>query len=242
MLGPVSVHAAPEEDPFRGRSVRGTPTKLQGSLGRGGGSRQLLRVRGRLPLAAAPGEGAFCPNCPSQAPGPPLIVNKAPNKTLPKTKSNHVLLLLETTQGLSTPPRGQDDGPERPRSPAQLAPSDPAPPRLCLQPPAPAVLSAWTASPNSQAPGPRLLQLRPECRPSVRPSVRGASSDRASPRPAPSRLWVPASRPPRPAKVASDSPVNLSALPSLALHRGQCPARSRRPTDAALVKKRVAKE
>lgn len=57
-------------------------------------------------------------------------------------------------------------GLEAPRS---RPPRPPRPPRLCLQPPAPAVLSAWTASPNSQAPGPRLLQLRPECRPSVRP-------------------------------------------------------------------------
>lgn len=221
--------------------MRGTPTKLQGSLGCGGGSRQLLRVWGRLPLAAAPGEGAFCPNCPSQAPGPPLIVNKAPNKTLPKTKSNHVLLLLETTQGLSTPPRGQDDGPERPRSPARPAPSDPAPPSPLPSAPRPGralCLDRLSQQPGSRpSPAPAAAGM-----PSVRPSVRGASSDRASPRPAPSRLRVPASRPPRPAKVASDSPVNLSALPSLALHRGQCPARSRRPTDAALVKKRVAKE
>lgn len=54
-------------------------------------------------------------------------------------------------------------------APRGRPPRPPRPPRLCLQPPAPAVLSAWTASPNSQAPGPRLLQLRPECRPSVRP-------------------------------------------------------------------------
>lgn len=241
MLGPVSVHAAPEEDPFRGRSVRGTPTKLQGSLGCGGGSRQLLRGRGRLPLVAAPGEDAFCPNCPSQSPGPPLIVNEAPNKTLPKTKSNHVLLLLETTQGLSTPPRGQDDGPERPRSPARPAPSDPAPPSPL--PSAPRPRRALCLDGLSQQPGARPSPAPAAAgMPSVRPSVRGASSDRASPRPAPSRLRVPASRPPRPAKVASDSPVNLSALPSLALHRGQRPARSRRPTDAALVKRRVAKE
>lgn len=167
MLGPVSVHAAPEEDSFRGRSVRGTPTKLQGSLGCGEGSRQLLRVWGRLPLAAAPGEDAFCPNCPSQSPGPPLIVNKAPNKTLPKTKSNHVLLLLETTQGLSTPPRGQDDGPERPRSPARPAPSDPAPP-----------------SPLPSAPRPRRalcldgLSQQPGARPSPAPAAAGMPSVR----------------------------------------------------------------
>lgn len=54
-------------------------------------------------------------------------------------------------------------------APRGRPPRTPRPPRLCLQPPAPAVLSAWTASPNSQAPGPRLLQLWPECRPSVRP-------------------------------------------------------------------------
>lgn len=92
-------------------------------------------------------------------------------------------------------------------APRGRPPRTPRPPRLCLQPPAPAVLSAWTASPNSQAPGPRLLQLRPECRPSVRPSAAPPQTARAHGR------SLAAAGPCQPPATAGEGRVRLAREP-----------------------------